>query len=430
MRTPLLGCAVFLCVVSTSLWGASQSLWQGPEQCGTSRQHAIELEQKLTKQPGDEKSRKELIRFHLCQANLDRRSANPGAYVRHLLWFIEHSPKSHLLGDVEGLADPGYVPWMTPEGFSQVREAWKRVIAENPTDDVILAHAAHAVSYSDKASAIEWLTRAVALDAGGNQDHASDLGWELAVALLGIEVVENGIFYAGSEYMNARTIVDQSTNAEVVYQAGGTLASYAPRVKNLGRPIGEYVALGQAWQARARAMDPSNIEFDDGPGEFSDEVRAAYPAYEQRLKATGMPSFEAFPAENIYDGKPAQPVLEPDDDPDSRESQAVLETANSKPDFAGHYTFALWSCGTSCFGAALVDARTGDVFDTPFLGFSYGYVYRVGIQDTFEPLQYRLDSRLIIATGCPQERRCGTRAYEWDGKRFHLLKEVLIIPAQ
>jgi hypothetical protein len=194
------------------------------------------------------------------------------------------------------------------------------VIAENPTDDVILAHAAHAVSYSDKASAIEWLTRAVALDAEGNQDHASDLGWELAVALLGIERVENGIFYAGSEYMNARTIVDQSTNAAVIYRAGGTLAAYAPRVKNLRRPIGEYVALGQAWQARARAMDPSNIAFDDAPGDTGEEIRAAYPAYERRLKATDLPAFEAFPAEDTYDGKPAKPVLDPDDDPDSRVS--------------------------------------------------------------------------------------------------------------
>jgi hypothetical protein len=38
-----------------------------------------------------------------------------------------------------------------------------------------------------------------------------------------------------------------------------------------------------------------------------------------------------FPAEDIYDGKPAKPVLEPDDDPESRDSQAILETANMKP---------------------------------------------------------------------------------------------------
>lgn len=421
---------MLLCAASPSLWGASPSLWQGVEACGTSRQQAAELEQKLTLQPGDEGSRKKLIRFYRCQGNLDRRSANLDAYVRHLLWFIRRSPKSHLLGDVEGLADPGYVNWMTPEGFSQIREAWMRVVAENPADEVILAHAAHAVSYSDKVSAIEWLTRAVALDVEGNQDYASSLGDELAMAFLGIERLGYGVLYAGNEFMNARTIVDQSTNAAVVYQAGETLIHDAPRVKNLRRPVSEYTTLGEAWRARARTMDPSNIDFDEAPGDGGEELRAAYPAYERRLKATGMPAFEAFPAEDIYDGKPAKPVLEPDDDPDSRDSRAILDTANRKPDFAGHYTFALWSCGSSCFGAALVDARTGEVFDTPFSGFAYGYIYGVGIQDTFEPLQYRRDSRLLIATRCPQERRCGTRAYEWDGKRFHLLKEVLIVPEQ
>jgi hypothetical protein len=421
IKTPLLGCAVLLCA-------ASPSLAQGAEACGTSR-HAVELEQKLSLRPGDDSSRKELIRFYMCQGNLDRRSANPDAYVRHLLWFIEHSPKSHLLGDVEGLADPGYLNWMTPEGFSQIREAWMRVVAENPADEIILAHAAHAVSYSDKVSAIEWLTRAVALDAE-NKDYASRLGHELAIALLGIQRLEAGVFYAGNEFMNVRTIVDQSTNSAVVYQAGETLTHYAPRVRNLRRPIGEYITLGDAWRARARTMDPSNIAFDEGPGDLSEELRAAYPAYERRLKAIAMPAFEEFPAEGIYDGNPAKPVLRPDADPDSRDSVAILDAANSKPDFAGHYTFALWSCGTECFGAALVEARTGEVFNTPFSGFSYSYIYRLGIQDTLTPLQYRRDSRLLIATGCPQERRCGTRAYEWKGKRFHLLKEVLIIPAQ
>lgn len=79
-----------------------------------------------------------MIRFYVCQGNVDRRSANPDAYVRHLRWLIEHNPKSHLLSDVEGLADPGCVNWMTPEGFSQIREAWMRVVAENPADGIIL----------------------------------------------------------------------------------------------------------------------------------------------------------------------------------------------------------------------------------------------------------------------------------------------------
>jgi hypothetical protein len=56
IKIPLLGCAVLLWAASPSLWAASPSRWQGVEPCGTSRQHAVELEQKLTLQPGDEAS--------------------------------------------------------------------------------------------------------------------------------------------------------------------------------------------------------------------------------------------------------------------------------------------------------------------------------------------------------------------------------------
>ena len=78
----------------------------------------------------------------------------------------------------------------------------------------------------------------------------------------------------------------------------------------------------------------------------------------------------------------------------------------------------------------MLDVRTGRVFDTPFSDFSYDYVQAVGANaDRFEPLKYRPDSRLIIATGCPKERRCGTRAYEWNGTQFLLIREVLIVPA-
>lgn len=37
----------------------------------------------------------------------------------------------------------------------------------------------------------------------------------------------------------------------------------------------------------------------------------------------------------------------------------------------------------------------------------------------FQGLQYKQDSRLLIADGCPEERDCGTHYYVWAEGEFH-----------
>ena len=366
----------------------------------------------------------------MCQGNLGGPSANPDAYTRHLLWFIKHSPRSYVLRRVEGLADPGYVRWLSAKNYQRVYAAWVRMIESNPNDATILAHAAHAACYSHKQSAIDWLTRALVLDPH-NEEYAGSLGHELAIALLGIErLAGDGTFEAGKDLPGARRTAEHSTNPTVLYTAGETLKDYALRVRGLPRPAQEYVALGEAWQIRARAIAPSNPAVDDAAIDTSRELSAHYAEYEQRLRAVGLPSFDNFPATEMYAGKPARPMLAADADPEDRETGAILDAAQKRPDFAGQYRMAIWGCGSECIGAALLDVRTGRVFDTPFSDFSYDYVQTVGANaDQFAPLRYRPDSRLVIATGCPNEQRCGTRAFEWNGTQFRLIKEVLILPA-
>lgn len=319
------------------------------------------------------------------------------------------------------------------------------MIKRKPNDATILAHAANAACYSHKQSAIDWLARALALDPD-NEEYAGSLGDELAMAVLGIERLSgDGTFEAGKDLAEARRKVEHSTNPTVLYAAGETLKQDALRVRGLPLPAQEYIALGEAWQVRARAIAPSNPAFDnpafdnaaiddaaidDAAIGTSRELSSHYAEYKQRLRALGLPSFNNFPATEMYAGKPAKPMLAADANPEDRETGAILDAAEKRPDFAGQYRMAIWGCGSACIGAVLLDVRTGRIFDTPFLDFSYDYVQAVGANvDRFEPLKYRPDSRLIIATGCPKERRCGTRAYEWDGTQFRLIREVLIVPA-
>jgi hypothetical protein len=124
-------------------------------------------------------------------------------------------------------------------------------------------------------------------------------------------------------------------------------------------------------------------------------------------------------------------------------AQPVLRTAKQKtfrtmirnavkrgPNFAGAYTIAPWGCGTSCLSIAVVDVRTGEVFDGPFNTLEYdgGLKYRDGsysLTDNFKPVEHRLDSRMLVVRGCPDDydyRNCGLRFYAWGGREFQLLQ--------
>jgi hypothetical protein len=106
----------------------------------------------------------------------------------------------------------------------------------------------------------------------------------------------------------------------------------------------------------------------------------------------------------------------------AREYRTVLRvSAKGGPNFAGHYTLAIWGCGSSCGSLAVVDQRTGDVFFTPNLKFVAAYA-----NEPFDALTFQADSRLLIVSGAPNEdlSRQGVSAYLWAGRTFKLLKRL------
>jgi hypothetical protein len=94
--------------------------------------------------------------------------------------------------------------------------------------------------------------------------------------------------------------------------------------------------------------------------------------------------------------------------------------AEGGPNFAGHYTVALWGCGTSCQSFAIIDAKTGAVT----LG---TFTLSVGAE-------FRRDSGLFIANPSDAWREAygdeavgssaslaRTEYYHWDGEKLVLL---------
>jgi hypothetical protein len=133
------------------------------------------------------------------------------------------------------------------------------------------------------------------------------------------------------------------------------------------------------------------------------------------------PRFEDFlvPAERL--DYPARPVLT---SRDAREFRTMLREAAAKgPNFAGHYTIAVWGCGAGCNDFGIIDAKSGRVFFEPDLR----DISAVDVEDPdaqYINLRFRADSRLLVVIGAPKEdeARDGVAFYEWTGAGLKLLR--------
>lgn len=147
---------------------------------------------------------------------------------------------------------------------------------------------------------------------------------------------------------------------------------------------------------------------------------AAEPQKTQRGEKASFEDFPVTSAERFKD-KPAPVRLA------TREARryrtAIREGAREGPNFAGHYTIVQWGCGAGCVQFAVVDAKSGAVFmPTFYVGPRALVEGQSGEPD--EPLQFRIDSRLLIVSGAPNEKNEGVYRYTWDGKRLRLLSKA------
>jgi hypothetical protein len=133
------------------------------------------------------------------------------------------------------------------------------------------------------------------------------------------------------------------------------------------------------------------------------------------------------------------------------------ELRGPRPNFAGHYTLVSFGCAelalTACFSAAIVDLETGRVYRAPSptvdSGFKLPYfgmfaerpgrypLYSFHNIQIVSPLQYGLDSRLVIARICernflvggsivgPEAVGCGARYYLMDDEGLKLIQRAV-----
>ena len=119
-------------------------------------------------------------------------------------------------------------------------------------------------------------------------------------------------------------------------------------------------------------------------------------------------TFHAYPAALDFRGKPHAPNLVT---PKELTYQTqIIEQVKKGPNFAGHYTMAKWGCGNPCVAFVVVDARFGTTFDP---GITVGCADKNGID---AQIDFRLSSRLVIATSYEKGLGCGTGYYEWHDR--------------
>lgn len=134
--------------------------------------------------------------------------------------------------------------------------------------------------------------------------------------------------------------------------------------------------------------------------------------------------FGDYAVKEVFQGKPALPNIV---EKNHREFRTAIEDAAAKgPNFAGHYAVAEWDCGPDCASLAVVDEVTGKVFSAPFDDLITPLTEGTADEPAheFKGAVYQSKSRLFIADGCPEDKKCGTYYYEWKNEKFNLLSIV------
>jgi hypothetical protein len=133
-------------------------------------------------------------------------------------------------------------------------------------------------------------------------------------------------------------------------------------------------------------------------------------SYQNLYDLGNLPKFEDYPAKKTFKGKPAS--VDFDKNPQAKQfnktggpggaNKGLITGETAKgPNFAGHYRFMKWSCGSKCIAVAIVDVSSGEIAYSPFKGDEPN-------RPNFNPwtkLDYRVDSSLLVVNG---------KYYDWE----------------
>lgn len=133
------------------------------------------------------------------------------------------------------------------------------------------------------------------------------------------------------------------------------------------------------------------------------------------------PRYQDYTVTNGFKGKPPAVDLSSHSEARRFRTQLRRQTAEGA-NFAGHYRLVIWGCGTSCAQFAIVDCKTGHAYFSADLP----YVTWTGWDGGDFGLQFRVDSRLLILCGSPQEEaKRGRFYYLWETNTLRLIRSDL-----
>jgi hypothetical protein len=162
----------------------------------------------------------------------------------------------------------------------------------------------------------------------------------------------------------------------------------------------------------------------------------------QQPKQLWTPRFEDYPVTEMFTDTPAAPVLSA---PEELRYRTVIRQGVSKgwgvedgitgteatgpgSNFAGHFIVIKWGCGTDCGEMAIVDAKTGRIFQPPFAGKDASY-FTYPTRFMYPP-QFRGDSNLLILPNACADATpvCGTYYFVWERSRWRVVHREPLPP--
>lgn len=108
----------------------------------------------LKRNPNDLETRAKILGYY-CGLG-EHRALNKRIFSRHMLWFVENSPRHDALQSATCMSYYDF----TSEWFDDVAEAWVKQVDVNPLDVTILLHAASFMSGRDPEKDFDFLRRA------------------------------------------------------------------------------------------------------------------------------------------------------------------------------------------------------------------------------------------------------------------------------
>ncbi len=83
--------------------------------------------------------------------------------------------------------------------------------------------------------------------------------------------------------------------------------------------------------------------------------------------------FEDFKVVNTLDTKHAILDLKSNINAYNFRTLIRIKYSEKNANFAGHYTFVDWGCGSPCYNSLLIDRQTGKIYDSPDAVFGYDF---------------------------------------------------------